>query len=124
VAVPKSFVTHAELGILKVLWRSDSLTARDITQQLYRKATTSSVGTVQKLIARMEAKHLVLRDRSESIHRFSARISQVELAGLKLDMLAAELADGSFSPFVLHLIRAKRLTEEDKKEIRRLLDEK
>jgi predicted transcriptional regulator len=124
VAAPKSFVTPAELGILKVLWRSESLTAREIARQLYPKATTSSIGTVQKLIARLEAKHLLFRDRTEAIHRFSAKVSREELAGMQLEALALELADGSLSPFVLHLVRAKRLTQKEKNEIRRMLDEK
>jgi BlaI family penicillinase repressor len=124
VAAPKSFITRAELGILKVLWRSDSLTAREITQQLYPKATTSSIGTVQKLIARLEAKQLLLRDRTAAIHRFSARVSREDLAGMQLEALAAELADGSLSPFVLHLVRAKRLTQKEKNAIRRMLGEK
>ncbi len=36
---------------------------------------------------------------------------------------AEKLSEGSLSPFVLHLVRSKRLSKEEKAEIKRLLSE-
>jgi len=69
-AVSKSVITDTELDLLKVLWCAAPLSARDITEQLYDEVSRSSMGTVQKLIARLEEKGMVHRDRSLSVHRF------------------------------------------------------
>ena len=103
-AVPKSVITHAELEVLKVLWGGGPLKAREITERLYEEVNTSSMGTVQKLIARLQHKGLVRRDRSQSIHRFSSAVTCEDVAGMQLDEFASKLSEGSLSPFVLHLL--------------------
>lgn len=122
-AVPKSVITEAELEILKVLWLRQSLPSRDIAEQLYGEVTRTSMGTVQKLITRLEEKNMVHRDRSESVHLFSAAITREEVAGMQLEDFANKLSGGSLSPFVVHLVQAKRLSKREKEQIRRLLDE-
>ncbi len=122
-AVPKSVITDAELEVLKVLWVEGTCTAREITERLYEELNTSSMGTVQKLIARLQEKGLVHRDRSKSIHRFSSAVTCEDVAGMQLDEFAGKLSEGSLSPFVLHLVQARRLSRKEKEQIRRLLDE-
>ena len=122
-AVPKSVIPDAELDVLKVLWGEQSLTARDLAERLYENANPSSMGTVQKLIARLEEKEFIRRDRKDATHRFSAAVTREEVAGLQLEELAGKLYEGSLSPFVLHLLQGKRLSKKEKDDIRRLLDE-
>jgi BlaI family transcriptional regulator, penicillinase repressor len=122
-AVPKSVITEAELEVLKVLWLHQPLTSRELTEQLYDEVNRSSMGTVQKLIARLEEKDMVNRDRSSSVHQFSAAVTREEVAGMQLEEFASKLSGGSLSPFVMHLVQAKRLSKKEKKQIRRLLEE-
>lgn len=122
-AVPKSVITEAELEVLKVLWLHQPLTSRELTEQLYDELSRSSMGTVQKLISRLEEKDLVNRDRSSSVHQFSAALTREEVAGIQLEEFASKLSEGSLSPFVVHLVQAKRLSKKEKEQIRRLLDE-
>jgi predicted transcriptional regulator len=122
-AVPKSVVTDAELEVLKLLWTKQPQTARHIAMQLYEAVNASSMGTVQKLLARLEEKGMVYRDRSEAVHRFTARVTLEDVAGMQIDECAKKLSGGSLSAFVLHLVQAKRLSKKEKEQIRRLLDE-
>ena len=78
---------------------------------------------MQKLIQRLERKGYVRRDRSQYAHRFSAKVSQASVAGSQLEALARKVADGSLVPFISHLVEAKRLSEEEKEAIRRLLED-
>ncbi|MEX2317325.1 MAG: BlaI/MecI/CopY family transcriptional regulator [Pirellulales bacterium] len=114
--------TDAELAILKLLWEGGPLTARSIREQLYPAGTPSDHATVQKLLQRLEQKEFVARDRSEFAHSFAATVTREELAGNQLEALAEKLTDGSLVPFILHAVSAKRLTSEERNEIRRLLD--
>jgi len=81
------------------------------------------MGTVQKLIARLEEKGMVNRDRRGAAHRFGSAVTREEVAGMQLDDFANKLSGGSLSPFVTHLVNAKRLSKKEKEQIRRLLDE-
>jgi predicted transcriptional regulator len=122
-AVPKAFVTDTELELLKALWSDEPLTARELAGRLYGEETVSAIGTVQKLIQRLEDKGLLKRDRRGPVHRFSARVTREEVAGMQLREFADKLSDGSLSPFLTHLVQAERLSKKDKQALRRLLGE-
>ena len=122
-ATQKSIIADAELNVLKVLWQESPLTARDIAESLYQVATSSSIGTVQKLISRLEEKGMIIRNNTRSPHQFTTSITQEDVAGMQLDEFASKLSEGSLSPFVLHLVNAKKLSSSDKDEIRKMLDE-
>ena len=122
-ASPKEPITDSELEVLKLLWLGTPLTAREITETLYGEPTTSSIGTVQKLIQRLEKKGCVRRDRRRYVHLFTAKVSQESVAGRQLELLAERVSDGSLAPFITHLVQAKRLSKKEKDEIRQLLEE-
>ena len=122
-AVPKAFITDTELDLLKVLWGHQPLTARAIAGRLYGEENSSVIGTVQKLIQRLEEKELVVRDRREAVHRFSTLVTREEVAGMQLQVLAEKLSDGSLSPFIMHLVQAEHLSKKEKEALRRLLRE-
>ncbi len=122
-AVPKAFITDTELDLLKVLWSEEPLTARAIAGRLYGEENTSTIGTVQKLIQRLEEKELVVRDRREAVHRFSALVTREAVAGMQLQVLAEKLSDGSLSPFITHLVQAEHLSKKEKEALLRLLRE-
>jgi predicted transcriptional regulator len=115
-------IPDAELQVLKVLWAHESMTARELAETIYHVADNSTVGTVQKLLQRLEKKGCVRRDRTQFAHRFSAKVSQAAVAGSHLEMLAKKVADGSLAPFITHLVQAKKLSAQEKAEIRRLLE--
>jgi predicted transcriptional regulator len=94
----QDWIPDAELDVLKLLWSEHPLTARQITIEVYGEATPSNIGTVQKLLQRLEAKSCVERDRAEHVHRFSPGVSQMDVAASQLERLAEKVADGSLAP--------------------------
>jgi predicted transcriptional regulator len=121
--MPSEPIPDAELQVLKLLWSTEAMTARGLAEAIYRVADNSTVGTVQKLLQRLEKKGCVKRDRSQFTHCFSAKVTQSAVAGRQLELLAKRVADGSLAPFITHLVQAKRLSAKEKEEIRRLLEE-
>jgi predicted transcriptional regulator len=123
-SMPKSLphVTDAELAVLRLLWDAGTLTAATIRQALYPAGTPSDQATVQKLLQRLESKGFVQRDRSTFAHSFTALVSRERLAGAQLETLADKLADGSLVPFISHLAKKVRLTDDERRELRTLLD--
>ena len=122
-AAPKSVITEAELNVLKALWDDAPMSARQISQRLYGEVNASTMGTVQKLIARLEEKAMLARDDTQPPHRFEAILDRESIAGMQLEELATKLSGGSLSPFVQHLVQSKKLSKEEKEEIRRMLED-
>lgn len=116
-------LANAELGVMNLLWQDDRLTARQIRDQLYSDATKAQHGTVQKLLQRLEDKGYVDRDRSLSVHLFSAAISRQTYAGQQLESLAARLTAGSFAPLITHLVEENKISPDEITRIRAILDE-
>jgi len=116
-------VADSELRVLKILWDNPPLSAREVTNALYPRTTNSDIGTVQTLLQRLEAKRLVRRDRRQHVHRFVPTVSREEFAGRQLEAMADKLADGSVAPLLSHLVQSAKLTDAERLELRRLLDE-
>ncbi|MHC4521758.1 MAG: BlaI/MecI/CopY family transcriptional regulator [Planctomycetota bacterium] len=115
-------LANAELAVMDLLWGTDRLTARQIREQLYPDATKAQHGTVQRLLQRLEDKGYVERDRSLSVHLFSATISRQAYAGGQLESLADKLTAGSLAPLITHLVAEKKISRKEIERIRAILD--
>jgi predicted transcriptional regulator len=115
-------VTDAELGVLQLLWEGGPATIRQLTDALYPRGGTAQYATVQKLLERLEGKGYVARDRSASVHVFTAAIARDELIGRRLRSLAEQLCGGSLTPLLTHLVRAESLSASDRQSLRSLID--
>lgn len=120
---PPKDVTAAELAILEQLWEHDSAAVKDLSQWLYGASTASDIATVQKLLARLETKGYVTRDRDEWPHQFRATIMREELISQRLQATADELCDGTMSALLTHLVRSKNFSARQRLRLRRLLDD-
>ena len=116
-------VTDTELAILQVLWDQGPATIRQLTDALYPGGGTVQYATVQKLLERLEAKGFVRRDRRPAAHTFTAAIGRDALIGRRLEDVSEKLCGGSLTPLLTHLVRARRLTTLERRELRALIDE-
>ena len=116
-------VTGAELTVLQYLWDHEPATIRDITNAVYPRGGESKYATVKKLLARLEAKELVTRDASRMTHEFAAAINQDDLIQRRLQDLANALCEGSQTPLLMNLLRNRRYTAKERKQLHDLFDE-
>ncbi len=120
---PAQDITESELAVLRVLWDRQTATIRQLTDVLYPRGEAAQYATVQKLLDRMEAKGFVERDRTLFVHLFRAVLDRDEMIGRRLRTLAEMLCDGSLTPLLTHLARAKDLTEADRAALRTIMEE-
>jgi BlaI family transcriptional regulator, penicillinase repressor len=120
---PAQDITESELSVLRILWERGSATIRHLTDVLYPGGEAAQYATVQKLLDRMEAKGYVQRDRALYVHVFAPVLDRDELIGRRLRSLAEMLCDGSLTPLLTHLARAKDLTDRDRLALRAIMDE-
>ena len=116
-------VTEAELGVMRRLWDCPGATIRQLADHLYPGGSTSHYATVQKLLERLEAKSCVKREAGQGApHRFFSRIGREELMDGRLAELAEKFCEGSLTPLLTHLIKAKRLSARELAELRALIE--
>jgi len=116
-------LANAELAVMELLWEARGLTARRIRETLYPDATKAQHGTVQRLLQRLEDKGFVARDKTLPVHLFSAAVSREAYASTQLESLAAKLTGGSLAPLITHLIEQEKITPEELRRLRRILEQ-
>jgi predicted transcriptional regulator len=114
-------VTEAELALLEALWDMGPATIRQLVERVYKQTGTSVYATVQKLLDRLESKGCVQRDRGGTVHVFRAVVNRDELIGRRLRAVADSLCGGSLSPLLTHLVEGRGLSEQERRELRDLI---
>lgn len=116
-------VTDAELAILHVLWNEQSATVRELSETLYSSSTASDLATVQKLLKRLEDKGCVRKQAQTRPTVFRPAVGREALINRRLSDTAEALCEGDFTPLLTHLVQGRQLSREDRRELRKLLDE-
>jgi len=117
----KSRPTPAELGILRVLWKSGPSTVRQVHEILSGTEVTGYT-TVLKFLQIMHGKGLVERDESTRAHVYQAHLTQEVAQRQMTSQLIDKVFDGSSSQLVLAALgNSERATPEEVAEIRALL---
>jgi predicted transcriptional regulator len=116
-------VPDAEFAILVSLWERGPSTVRDLTDAVYPGGTEAHYATVQKLLTRLEAKKMVRRDRGSWAHVYMAAIDRDQWISRRLEAVAQRLCGGSLTPLLTSLVRTRRLSAKERKELRDLIEE-
>lgn len=116
-------ITDTELSLLNELWQRPSATVQELTEALYGNTAAALLATVRKLLDRLETEGCVARDRTQWPHAYRAVLKRDELAGKRLQEAADELYEGDLAPLLTHLVRSKKITREDRENLRKMLDE-
>ena len=115
-------VTDAEWSLLDVLWNQGPATVRHLTEVLYPSGGASEHGTVYKLLERLEAKGCVKRDRSGGVYEFRPAVARDDVIGRELEALVEKMCGGSLQPLLSNLVRVKRLTPAELRELLAMVD--
>ena len=130
-----TLLTPQELAIMKIVWRLGAATVRDVYEAL-RAERAIAYTTVMTMMNVLEEKgHLrkgqvdgarpaprPMADRSAPSSIGPTRARHQVLSAMVRDFVGRVL-DGAAEPLLLHLARTERFTEEQRRELRRLIDE-
>jgi BlaI family penicillinase repressor len=117
-----------QMELMRVLWDLGEATARDITDELNRRAAEGTPpmahSTVQTQLRELEGKGVVAHRQEERTFVFYPTVAQGEVTtGATRDLLS-RLFEGSPLRLMSHLLQHENLTHEDLSRLRRLIDEK
>jgi BlaI family transcriptional regulator, penicillinase repressor len=114
--------TDGEMEILKVLWETSPAELGRIKSALeqQRPVATTTVATMLKV---MLGKKLVERREGPRSYLWSARVTRKAAASRMIGKLLDHVFDGSAQRLVAHLVQDGKLSDHDRGEIRRLLED-
>ncbi len=115
-------ITDAEWAVLERLWEEGPLSIRQVADVLYPKGGASEYATVHKLLERLEAKKYVQRQRTGGVYLFQAAIPREDVIGRQLETLIDKMYGGSLQPLLMNLVRVKRLTAQELRDLLALVD--
>ena len=113
--------TNLELTILNVLWELGPSTVRDVEKTLNETRPTGYT-TVLKMLQIMTEKGLVRRDESERTHVYQPRLTEEQTQRQLVRDLLDRAFGGSASKLVMQALSARRATQEELGEIRKLIE--
>jgi BlaI family transcriptional regulator, penicillinase repressor len=117
---PSSRPTDAELDILRVLWARGPSTVRQVYDVLSADREFAYTTTL-KLLQLMTEKGVAVREEEGRVHLYKAAVAQEETQRHLIRDLLDRAFGGSPSQLVMQALAARPASQEELREIRRLL---
>ena len=119
---PHPTLTPQELAIMKVVWRTNEATVRDVHDALNEERPVAYT-TVMTMMRILEGKGYLTKATDEKAHVYRpAKPSQQVIGGMVRDFLD-RVFDGASDALLVHLARDNKLTPKQRKMVRQLIDE-
>lgn len=115
--------TPAELELLRTLWQLGPASVRQVHEAQRHDRPDLAYASVLRLMQVMHGKGLLKRDESERSHVYSAAQPQGSLQVKLLDDLIHKAFAGSGRDLVLAALRGDRVSDAEREEIQRFLEE-
>jgi predicted transcriptional regulator len=120
---PHPTLTPQELAIMKVVWRKDESTVRDVHGAL-SESRPIAYTTVMTLMRILQEKGYLTKATDEKAHVYrAAKPRQQVIGGMVRDFLD-RVFDGASDALLVHLARDNQLTPKQRRVVRQLLDDK
>jgi BlaI family transcriptional regulator, penicillinase repressor len=115
-------LTAQELEIMKIVWRRDAATVRDVYEALleHRKVAYTTVMTMMKIL---EKKKYLKKTQHDRAYVYRPAQPQRQVIGAMVRDFVNRVFNGSAEPLLVHLVEEHDLSREDLEEIARLRDE-
>jgi BlaI family transcriptional regulator, penicillinase repressor len=114
------YLTDREAEVMDVLWKAGPSLVAEVREQLPEEFAYTTVLTVLRTL---ETKGYVDHSTEGRGHRYFAKVEQRVARRSALQHLTQKLFDGSRELLLTHLVSEKRLTADEIKRLRQLLDE-
>jgi predicted transcriptional regulator len=115
-------LTPQELAIMKVVWRLEKATVRDVYEAL-RARREIAYTTVMTMMKILEEKKYLKKIRVDRAYEYRPAQPRHQVVGAMVRDFLDRVFDGAAAPLLVHLAKDRRLSKEDKALIRRLSEE-
>jgi BlaI family transcriptional regulator, penicillinase repressor len=119
---PPTTLTPQELAIMKVIWRLEKATVRDVYETLRTKREIAYT-TVMTMMRILEEKGYLEKTRLDRAYEYRPTRPRQQVLGAMVRDFLDRVFDGAAAPLLVHLARDSRLSRAEREKIRRLAEE-
>jgi BlaI family transcriptional regulator, penicillinase repressor len=119
---PHPTLTPQELAIMKVVWKLDKATVRDVYEQLREKRPIAYT-TVMTMMKILEEKGYLKKSRVERAYVYKPSRPRQQVVGAMVRDFVDRVFDGAASGLLLHLAKDGRLSKDERQHIRRIIED-
>jgi BlaI family penicillinase repressor len=121
-AIPK--ITDTEWEVMKVIWAGHPATAAEIIERLSAQDSSWHPKTVRTLLARLVQKKALGYEPQGRSYAYEPLVREKECVAAVSESFVARVFGGSLRPLLAHFVENQKLTEEDLRELEKLLEQK
>ncbi|HEY1892328.1 MAG TPA: BlaI/MecI/CopY family transcriptional regulator [Steroidobacteraceae bacterium] len=115
-------ISEAEWEIMNALWAHSPVSVNELTERL-APAKGWHPKTVRTMLNRLRRKGAVGHRVIEGMYHYHAAVSQESCTRRAAESFIDRVFGGAITPMVAQLVRRRPLTTQEKRELRKLLDE-
>jgi BlaI family transcriptional regulator, penicillinase repressor len=115
-------LTPNELAIMKVVWRLEKATVREVYEALLTRRDIAYT-TVMTMMKILEEKGFLKKTRIDRAYQYRPSQPRHQVIGAMVRDFLDRVFDGAAAPLLVQLARDGRLSKDDKETIRRLAQE-
>jgi len=119
---PHPTLTPQELAIMKVVWKLEKATVRDVYETLRAKRTIAYT-TVMTMMKILEEKGYLKKTRVERAYVYKPSRPRQQVLGAMVRDFVDRVFDGAASGLLVQLARDGRLSKGERQHIRRVIEE-
>jgi predicted transcriptional regulator len=111
-----------ELAIMKVVWRLKDVSVREVYETL-RERRPVAYTTVMTMMNTLETKGYLKKELDGRAFRYRPAVPERRVVTKMVKEFVERVFDGSTAPLLAHLVTSTELSDEEREELRRLIDE-
>ena len=111
-----------ELAVMKVIWRFEEASVREVYETL-RKRRPVAYTTVMTMMSTLEAKGYLKKRADGRAFRYRPARPEGRVITSLVREFVDRVFDGASRPLLAHLVVGGRFTKEEREELKRLIDE-
>ena len=119
---PNPTLTPQELAIMKVVWRLDKATVRQVYEALREKRSIAYT-TVMTMMRVLEDKDYLVREMADRAHVYRPARPRQQVMGALVRDFVDRVFDGASDNLLLHLAKDNRLTDKQRRTVEKLIEE-
>jgi BlaI family transcriptional regulator, penicillinase repressor len=119
---PHPTLTPQELAIMKVVWRIDKATVRDVYEAL-RETRQIAYTTVMTMMKILEEKGYLKKTAADRAHVYRPAKPRQQVVGAMVREFLDRVFDGASDGLLLHLAKDNKLTEKQRRIVKQLIKE-
>ncbi|MDF2922233.1 MAG: hypothetical protein K0R57_1147 [Paenibacillaceae bacterium] len=116
-------ITDAEWEVMKELWNKSPRTANEVIEALQDR-TDWKPKTIRTLLNRLNQKGAVSFLQEDRVYAYYPLVSEDECVRAETRSFLKRIYGGAFKPMFVNFLKDEQLSEEEIRELKRLLDDK